>query len=68
MQNGRRKKRGKNMIKVNPNKNIFKSIVATDRYGIQYVKNFIIFADGIITVQTFDSNNTKVKTKLLKHS
>lgn len=54
------------MIKVNPNKNISKSIVATDRYGVQYVKNFTIFAGGTISVQTFDSRNTRVKTKLLK--
>lgn len=45
----------------NTKKNIFKSIVTTDRYGIRYVKNFSIMADGAITLQRWDDNNHKVK-------
>ena len=43
------------------NKNRFKSIVATDRYGVTYTKNFVIFADGHYSLQRFDSINTKTR-------
>ena len=43
------------------NKNRFKSIVSTDRYGITYTKNFIIFADGQCSLQRFDSTNTRIR-------
>lgn len=53
-------------------KNRFKSIVAMDRYGIQYVKNFTIWADGHISLQKwqkdifgefkYTDNSTRVKT------
>lgn len=41
--------------------NRFKSIVVTDRYGVTYTKNFIIFADGIPSLQRFDSQNPRIK-------
>lgn len=48
-------------IKIIPGKNVFKSIVKTDRYGNQYVKNFMINEDGVL-LQTWDTQNTRVKT------
>lgn len=54
------------MIKIDRNKNRFKSIIKTDRYGITYVKNFSIMADGAITLQHWTSENSRVKHKLLK--
>lgn len=54
------------MIKIDRNKNRFKSIIKTDRYGITYVKNFAIMADGAITLQHWTSENSHVKHKLLK--
>jgi len=43
-----------------PGKNICKSIIKTDRYGIQYVKNFTIWDDGV-SLQTWDTENPHVK-------
>lgn len=43
------------------NKNRFKSIVSTDRYGVTYTKNFMISPDGIPSLQRFDSKNTRIK-------
>lgn len=42
-------------------KNIFKSIVAVDRYGVKYVKNFTIFAECGIGLTRWDSINTHAK-------
>ena len=50
-----------NGIKTITGKNIFKSIVKIDRYGNQYVKNFMINEDGVL-LQTWDTQNTRVKT------
>ena len=47
-------------IKTIAGKNIFKSIVKTDRYGNRYVKNFRIDEDGV-SLQTFDSQNYRIK-------
>lgn len=47
-------------------KNRFKSIIVTDRYGVQYVKNFYIMATGSVSVQHWTSENKKVKTTHLK--
>lgn len=47
-------------------KNRFKSIIATDRYGVQYVKNFHIMATGSVSVQHWTSENKRVKTTHLK--
>lgn len=42
-------------------KNRFKSIVTTDRHGVTYVKNFTLWADGGVSLQRWDSVNTRVK-------
>ena len=54
------------MIKIDRNKHRYKSIIKTDRYGITYVKNFMISAYGSISMQYWTSENTRVKHKLLK--
>lgn len=47
-------------------KNRFKSIITTDRYGVTYVKNFTLWADGGVSLQKWTSKSTKVKTLHLK--
>jgi len=42
-------------------KNRFKSIVTTDRYGVTYVKNFTLWANGDVSLQRWDSVNHRVK-------
>ena len=46
-------------------KNRFKSIVKTDRYGVTYVKNFILWADGGVSMQYWSSENTHIRHKRL---
>lgn len=43
-----------------------KSIITVDRYGVQYVKNFTIFANGVVSLQYWTNQDTIVKTKCLK--
>lgn len=42
-------------------KNRFKSIVTTDRYGVTYVKNFTLWANGDVSLQRWDTVNHRVK-------
>lgn len=48
-------------------RNRFKSIIKTDRYGVRYVKNFTIWADGSVSLQRWDGINTEIVTKRLKN-
>ena len=47
-------------------KNRFKSIVVTDRYGVKYIKNFTLWADGTVSLQRWTSKDSKVKTVHLR--
>lgn len=46
--------------------NRFKSIVKKDRYGVEYVKNFIIWSDGDVSLQRWDSTNPRIKNVNIK--
>ena len=46
-------------------KNRFKSIVKTDRYGVTYVKNFILWAGGGVSLQCYSSTYPRIKHKML---
>ena len=46
--------------------NRHKSIIATDRYGVTYVKNFHLFDNGVVSLQHWTSKDTIVKIKCLK--
>lgn len=48
-------------------KNRFKSLEQIDRYGVRYVKNFTLWADGHISLQRWDTINHKVEhVRLMK--
>lgn len=46
-------------------RNITKSLISRDRYGVEYIKNFKILAGGIIVLQKWTSENLKIKTVYL---